>query len=302
VTAPAPTDVDARASRFSDFARSANLIGGHAVNKMLKPLRDRRWRAAKAPFRHRGARGLLFDLQPGEIVDYYIYTEGLFEKRFLHLVERLFPNGGVAVDVGANIGNHSLFFSSVFDTVHAFEPNPKMVERLKTHAEMNAAKNLHIHAVGLSDRNAELFFEENLRGNAGNGRFVSRASGVAISLPVRRGDDVLQELGVSRVDFIKLDIEGHEEAALRGLERTIARHRPIVAFEFHPDDFPEGHDGRLRAALPGYEFFDCALRPPGGGALHALASFVRHGGLPEILPLRDMKKGAYPNILAVPAK
>ena len=89
--------------------------------------RARAWDCrSRAAFWHRGVKGLEFELQPGQHIDYYIYTSGAFEKRFLYLVDALLPEKRTALDVGANIGNHTLFFAGIFNTVHAFEPNPSV--------------------------------------------------------------------------------------------------------------------------------------------------------------------------------
>jgi FkbM family methyltransferase len=280
--------------------RSVGFVLDHALRKALKPFHDARWRAAKAPFRRRAAKGLVFELHPGDVVDYYIYTEGLFEKRFLFLVERLF-NGGVALDVGANIGNHALFLARVFDEVHAFEPNPAMLARLERHIAMNAATNVRIHPFGLSDRDGKLPFYEHPGQNPGAGRFLAEGSPTKTLLPVRRGDDVLRDSGAGSIDFVKVDVEGHELAVLAGLAQTIAAHRPAVGFEFHPREFPAGYFEKFRAALPGYRFFECDLRPARSGFLFQAAEFLRRGGLPRLVELREIAVKPYPHILAVPA-
>ncbi len=54
-------------------------------------------------------------------------------------------------------------------------------------------------------------------------------------LEIRIGDEVLETAGVTSVALIKMDIEGYEKPALKGLERTLRRHRPIVEFELSTD-------------------------------------------------------------------
>lgn len=276
------------------------LIANHFRRKLLSPLKTALWKRRRAPFWHRGAKGLEFELFPGELIDYYIYTEGAFEKRFLYLIEALLPARRTALDVGANIGNHALFFAKIFDQVHAFEPNPAMVARLKRNVARNDVGNLEIHAFGLSDRDGDMPFTPNTTGNAGMGRFGDEGGAADMSLSVRKGDDVAAEQAIAEVDFIKLDVEGHELPALQGLAGTIARDRPVIAFEYHAFDFPAGHFEAYRRLLAGYDFFECAFPPAGAGGAARLAAFLRTGGWPALKPLRMVEKKTYQNILAVP--
>ncbi|MEQ8179014.1 MAG: FkbM family methyltransferase [Amphiplicatus sp.] len=281
---------------------SAPLILDHAWRKALIPFKKDAWNKAQQPFWHEGLRGLKFELYPGELIDYYIYTEGLFEKRFLLLIERLFKGAsGAALDIGANIGNHTLFLSHVFGEVHAFEPNPAMIARLEANIAANEAPHIQVHSFGLSDSNEFLPFEEATNKNAGSSRFVRNAGNATKTLEVRRGDDVVKTLGLRKIDFMKVDVEGFEIAVLNGLAETIAAHQPAVAFEFHPKDFEPGYFDNFRKALPGYAFFECDLRAQSGGLVADAASFLKNGGLPRLTPLGDIVKTSYPNLLAFAA-
>lgn len=281
------------------MASSAPVVLDHIVRKALIPFKQDAWNKAQKPFWHEGLRGLKFELYPGELIDYYIYTEGLFEKRFLLLIERLFKGAsGAALDIGANIGNHTLFLSRVFGEVHAFEPNPAMIARLEGNIAANDASHVQVHSFGLSDSNEFLPFEEATNKNAGSSRFVRNAANANKTLEVRRGDDVIKTLDLQKIDFIKIDVEGFEVAVLNGLSQTIAKHRPAVAFEFHPKDFEPGYFDNFRKALPDYDFFECDLRAQSGGFIADAASFLKNGGLPRLAPLGELTKSSYPNLLA----
>ncbi len=284
---------------MKNMVSSAPLVLDHALRKALIPFKQNAWNKAQKPFWHEGLRGLKFELYPGELIDYYIYTEGLFEKRFLLLVEELFKGAsGAALDIGANIGNHTLFLSRVFGEVHAFEPNPAMIARLDANIAANDASHVRVHPFGLSDKNEFLHFAAATNKNAGSSRFVKNGANSMQKLEVKRGDDILKTLGIAKIDFIKIDVEGFEVPALNGLAETIAAHQPAVAFEFHPKDFEPGYFENFRKALPGYEFFECDLRAQSGGFVADAASFLKNGGLPRLTPLGDIVKTSYPNLLA----
>ena len=174
-----------------------------------------------------------------------LLLKGLFGSLLAEHAERF--RSGAAADVGANIGNHSMWFSQRFARVLAFEPNPVCVKLFEANVLMNGIRNVHLFPVGLSDRSAELMFHMNSHGNVGR-------SGLAMSLQpdadmhfmvrVNPGDAVLTEeaLGGLPLRLLKLDIEGHELRAIKGLERTISAHRPIVLFESHTSAGNEGSD------------------------------------------------------------
>lgn len=290
--------------RISAAGARLDLLMGHLGVTAAKPVRDRLWKRKRAVFWHRGVRGLEFELQPGQHIDYYIYTSGAFEKRFLYLIDALLPDKRTALDVGANIGNHALFFAGIFDNVHAFEPNPSVIARLKRNIERNRIDNVLVHQFGLSDRNALIPFLVDDPTNLGMGKFISDATEESSELPVFIGDDVIEKLGARNIDFIKLDVEGHEVQALQGLARTIAVNRPYIAFEFHPADFPAGYFTEFQKRLPDYRFYYCVDRPRRSGMLSKSLAYVRNGGLPWIEPLRlpvELSDGKYyQNILAVP--
>ena len=90
-------------------------------------------------------------------MDWTIYFFGRYESEELALfrdVARALRSQRDQVtfyDVGANAGTHSLFMSGQVSQVHAFEPNPAMVERLTSRIRGNSLQNVTVHPVGLAD-------------------------------------------------------------------------------------------------------------------------------------------------------
>lgn len=269
--------------------------------ELLKPFKNRRWQNAATPFEHVGAKGLNFELQPGEFVDYVIYTEGAYEKRFLQLVEALLPKRRTALDIGANIGNHALYFSRIFSSVHAFEPNPEIIARLHRNIRANNAVNISVHQFGLSEENASLPFHHNEDGNAGMGRFLETDEPGATKLEVRRGDDIIKAQDINNIDFIKIDVEGHEISTLKGLRHTIEAQQPIVAFEFHAAEHPQGYFEEFRKALPSYRFYDCLYKTSGSLGDQIMWQ-LKSAGFPRLKEITTIDKETYKNIIATPAE
>ena len=142
----------------------------------------------------------------------------------------------IALDIGANIGNHTLVMAHYCEEVHSFEPLLRTRTTLKDNVLRNGADNVFLYDFGLSDRNdtLELFISPDANAGATTlVRELARNGGGKVRVPVRVGDAVLEDAGVRRVDLIKVDVEGFEARAILGLRRTIARDRPLVFLEWN---------------------------------------------------------------------
>lgn len=210
--------------------------------------------------------GLQYRGRTDNLIDAQILRFGAFEKPMLFFsrdVAAALDPQGVYIDVGANVGQHSLFMSRHVAKVHSFEPYAPVLEKFRGLVALNHIANIEIHPVGLGDEPAELPFFGPPDENLGVGSFVegfapdnSRADNFL--LKIVRGDDELRNLSGTRIVLIKIDIEGFEKPALRGLARTLAQHRPVVTVELNiaPEREVSFH-GRAeweRAFPPDYQF------------------------------------------------
>lgn len=133
-------------------------------------------------------------------------------------------NVKVVLDIGANIGAATVFFSETYPAakIHAFEPVPDNLEMLKLNAASRGRPgSIQCHHLALSDRDGELqLIHSPGANNHGGWSFYQRgASGSEekISVPVRKSGDFVRELGLERIDVIKIDTEGAEREILHGL-------------------------------------------------------------------------------------
>ncbi len=178
-----------------------------------------------------------------------INHDGRYENRALSLVGNYLRSeiSGLsqtsALDIGANIGNHSVYFSDFFEEVFAFEPNPRTFALLMFNCEHACSKrNINCFNFGLSDQNSKLIFKSS-KSNVGGSRIVDDRETIqdnnTFLIEVKRADD-FTELYERKISLIKVDIEGHELAALKGAERLIQKNNPVILFEQHPSDFSDG--------------------------------------------------------------
>lgn len=209
-----------------------------------------------------------FAVIPTDYLGISIIGNGIYERREIEFLKSLFRMRGlqssVFLDIGGNIGNHSISFADSFSEVVAFEPNPPIASLFKTNLLLSGTGNVRLHEVGLGQADAELRFSLLEAGNDGSGSFASGRGDVV--LPVRHGDRYLADsepeiaAGAKRIGFVKCDVEGFEADVFAGLRETLSRHRPILAFESNHRPAGEQAWAALRAA--GYDTLSC-LRETG---------------------------------------
>jgi FkbM family methyltransferase len=197
------------------------------------------------------------DLYIGRSLDLY----GEFSEAEVALFERIVRPGQTVLDVGANIGAHTVPLARLAGAggrVLAFEPQRIPYYCLCANVVLNnlsrvACYQAAVGAAGGSVRVPELdFTRENNFGGVG---LLRDYPGLPCStVPVVRVDD----LQLPACHFLKVDVEGMERQALEGAADTIRRHRPLLYVE---DDRPE-HSEALRAYLHGLGYAQYMHRPP----------------------------------------
>lgn len=163
---------------------------------------------------------------------------GGFENVELRFVAKLLRPGMTVLDIGAHHGLYGLLASKCVGRkgrVICIEPSPRERSRLARHVRVNRCSNVVIepHAIGNEPGPAD-FFVVNGACDWGNSLRAPLVLGSThqIRVEVRSIDEVLHRLGISRVDFIKLDIEGAELQALRGASRVLrGPSRPAMLVE-----------------------------------------------------------------------
>jgi FkbM family methyltransferase len=170
-----------------------------------------------------------------------VLTEGFFEADFIAGLENnvftRLANRELCLDIGANIGNHSVAFSKNFKKVYAFEPNYPAFKLLQVNAML--AKNITTFSFGLSDKlqTKTAFFNP---GNVGGSSVSGKRGEFSTTFHLKSLDETLSKTDIKNVSFIKIDVEGHELEVLKGARLTISKSSPIIAIEVLPDDLKNG--------------------------------------------------------------
>ncbi len=182
--------------------------------------------------------------RPGYLEDSIIKYGG-WEPHIAQTLLFFMPENGVFVDVGSNIGYHTLFVACSMPQakVFSFEPNPSVREELLKNAHVSNVTNVVIHATALSDHigTAQFFAQSANSYNRGISS-IKRNSNIgqrfeAITVEVSTLDTVLA--GKEKIDVIKIDTEGLELQVLRGARRILAESNPLILFEFEAAFFKD---------------------------------------------------------------
>lgn len=161
-----------------------------------------------------------------------------FEKTEMQFVRRLLRPHMTVVDVGAHHGIYTLLASKCIgakDCVIAIEPSPRECARLQRHLRINRASNVKLAAcaAGEDPGEADLYVVDGLNDWCNSLRPPATPEPVkTVRVQVRRLDDILSELDIAKVDFIKLDAEGAELSVLYGALKLLnSKNRPAMLVE-----------------------------------------------------------------------
>jgi len=183
---------------------------------------------------------LLMHLDVHSWVERKILCTGYFERWVDEFLSRSLKPGHVALDVGANSGCHTLVMASAVGQtgrVLAFEPNPRMFDRLQANVKLNRFDHVATFPMAVSDAPGQLklFIPALADYNQGLGS-VHRANleDICDEVAVETAtlDEIVQANQLLRLDLIKIDVEGHELQVFKGAQQTLKKFKPILVFEF----------------------------------------------------------------------
>lgn len=138
---------------------------------------------------------------------------------------------GLALNVGANIGNHACWLARRFARVVCVEPGeiPSLV--LRANLLATGCKNWDVVQAALGSHAGQARLAELLPGNRGSQRLADSGS-TGAEVPVLRGDDLLRDVGRGlKVDLVKVDVEGFEGEVLAGLPEVLTASKPLLCVE-----------------------------------------------------------------------
>lgn len=169
-----------------------------------------------------------------------------YEPEITYLMQRLIGPEDVVLDIGANIGFHTVTMAEAAHKGHvfAFEPVPEMAERNSANCALNRLDNVTLVPCALGVEEAELDMLVNIGGEGLQGTSTFLADNFNVHgnpgcyekrpMKVRRLDGLISELGIeSRIGFMKIDTEGFDTQVIEGGLETIRKNNPVIIVEAH---------------------------------------------------------------------
>lgn len=181
-------------------------------------------------------RGFILDAFEGDSITQEIQKKGEYDANTLDSLSEVLSaiQPQTSLDIGANIGNHALLISRFSKNLIAFEPVKFIFEVLQKNLVQNKTSNATAVNYGLSNEQLirEIFIPDN--GNLGSSSIEAMGgAGELLQIETIIGDSyLLQNHSNAQIDFVKMDVEGHEAAALLGLENTIHKNQPLLLLEW----------------------------------------------------------------------
>ncbi|QPP10728.1 FkbM family methyltransferase [Streptomyces bathyalis] len=174
--------------------------------------------------------GARFLVDSEDLIQRHLYLFGVWEPHLSHWLRQRLKSGDVFVDVGANIGYFSVLGSSLVGpsgSVVAVEASPAFHRRLLQHANMNRCSNLRAVHAAVSDQDETLKFIQASSRNTGATSTVPYSGPAESEFEVDAHPltQLLSEGEIERARVIKIDVEGAEGAAVRGLSSALNRLR-----------------------------------------------------------------------------
>ncbi len=170
----------------------------------------------------------------------FIFMPQFYDKKERDFILSRRNIEGVFLDIGANAGIYSLTAAKVYKKVISFEPNPGMYDRLRFNIKMNNKDEIiDAYEIALSDCEGFVDFEVD-ESNLGESKIAVSGSKSGISVKTKRLVDVLDELNITQIDGIKIDVEGHEEVILKDFFNSANREllpNYIIVETLHKNDW-----------------------------------------------------------------
>ncbi|MEJ7644332.1 MAG: FkbM family methyltransferase [Chryseolinea sp.] len=189
-------------------------------------------------------RNIKMRVDPSKAMGAAFYWMGLHELNEWRFLNRHLKAEMIFADIGANQGEFALFAAKRLSRgkVLAFEPVNIYQQQLAENISLNGFKNIDTFDFGLSDKSMQMPIyssEEGIGENEGLASIFqsSHRNRLVQQIELKIFDDVIQDLKISRLDFMKIDVEGAELMVLRGARKTIEKYRPYVMLEVSEETY-----------------------------------------------------------------
>jgi FkbM family methyltransferase len=176
----------------------------------------------------------------------------VWEPTSTKIVRDIVKSGDVVLDIGANIGYYTVIISKIVGNsgkVLAFEPTKHFAKVLKENIKVNKLENVSVYEYGLSNKESEsdIFIGDNsatIHWLENQGTPINKET-----ISLKALDSIIDSLNIEKIDFIKIDVDGHEPSFLEGAWKTLSRYKPKILLEV-------AHASYFRAGFTAWDFYN----------------------------------------------
>ena len=158
------------------------------------------------------------------------------EKMINIIIQNIKKNQSIFIDVGCNYGAYSIPISKIDSNlnVFCFDPSKKSLKRLVDNINLNNSKNIKYFELGIGETKKSVFFDDDLINYKNSGSYQINNRNIGYKINIDSIDNLIErnEIQPKKNIFIKMDIEGYEFFALKGLVNTINKYNVMIFFEF----------------------------------------------------------------------
>jgi FkbM family methyltransferase len=184
---------------------------------------------------HDGTPAFFYTLN-GCIISSSIRNNIIWEK-YLHDIFQMFlSKDSIAIECGCHIGVHTVKIAKLCKMVYGFEPMPDTNEILHKNLAINNIDNAVVFKTGVSNKPGKTKYGWIDKDNLGASGLDNNPMGkpdwaTAMETTIDVELTTIDHLGLEKLDFMKIDVEGYEPCVIEGAMKTIKRCRPIIAME-----------------------------------------------------------------------
>ena len=223
------------------------------------------------------------------------YKNGTYEQELVKYLQENIKSDDIFVDVGAFIGFYSVLFSKKLNNngqIFSIEPEQNAFKYLNLNVKLNNIKNITLINKAASSEDGSIKFRKSVSSGIGTaGGFVVNDEEIeTTSIESIKIDS----LGLKNIDWIKIDIDGHETSCLQGLSETIHNSPNLkLIIEIDPSHFNKSHDGNSLLDILKLYGFTHGIICEEGGALRDMASMSQIKGHRNVIFFKNENSECY---------
>ncbi len=229
------------------------------------------------------------NINTSSYLEWYMFFYGCYEPMIQTIIKQTVKPGSICIDIGANVGIHTMSLAKQTGPtgkVYAFEPHPVIFSKLINNLSLNNFCWVEPTNYAVSNKKGSGKLQSDEKSsNQGmaylneNAKIINSTS---FDVQLTSLDAFVEEKKIAHIDFLKIDVEGHETAVFQGAQNTIKAHKPFIIFENNKDHPKETQNLITDLSSLSYQFYD-----------------IRFNYLKKHDPLDDINVLTGSNILAV---